>query len=70
MTHTSARHSWALTGKSGLVFYRVTALFFWALMHTSFVVHAKSLFFWEFSVLSMNPKVGKSAVEPRTFARV
>ena len=60
MTHTSARHSQTLTGKAGLVFFEVTALFFWVLVHTTFVVHSESLLLWRLSVLLMNPKVGKS----------
>ena len=36
MTHTSARDSWTFTGKSGLVSYGVTALFFWVLVCARF----------------------------------
>ena len=36
-THSSARDSWTLTGKSGSVFCGVTAPFSWVLVHTSFL---------------------------------
>ena len=36
-THTSARDSWTLTGKSGSVSYRDTAPFSWLPVHTKFV---------------------------------
>ena len=36
LTHTSARDSWTLTGKSGSVSYGVTAPFSWVLVHTRF----------------------------------
>ena len=36
LTHTSARDSWTLTGKSGSVSFGVTAPFSWVLVHTSF----------------------------------
>ena len=36
MTHTSARDSWTLTGKSGSVSCGVTAPFSWVLVHTRF----------------------------------
>ena len=36
-THASARDSWTLTGKSGLVCFGVTAPFFWVLVYTGVV---------------------------------
>ena len=45
-THTFARDSWTLTGKSGSVSCGVTASFFWVLVYTRFflLVPSKSLF--------------------------
>ena len=42
-TYASTRDSGILTGKSGSVSYRVTAPFFWVLVHTRFYVHSKNL---------------------------
>ena len=46
LTHTSARDSWILTGKSGSVFCGVTAPFSWVLVHTRFCLcpPSKSLY--------------------------
>ena len=66
--HTSAGDSWIFTGKSGSVSCRVTAPRSWCTQ--GFIVPSKSLFPWGFSVLLLDPQVGKSVVGPRTFATV
>ena len=43
LTHASARDSWTLMGKSGSVSCRVTAPFFWVLVHKVLFVPSKSL---------------------------
>ena len=44
LTHTSARDSWTLTGKSGSVSCGVTAPFSWVLVHKVLFVSSESLF--------------------------
>ena len=38
-THASTGHSWTLMGKSGLVYFGVTALFPWFLVHPNFCLY-------------------------------
>ena len=55
-TQNSTGDSWTLTGKSDLVSYGDTALFFWFLVHTKFrLCHPRVCFLIPVEVLQLNP---------------
>ena len=64
-THTSARDSWTLTGKSGSVSCGVTAPFSWVLVHIRFCLCPRRVLFPQSCVNSGSSMVGLMATSSR-----